>query len=69
MSSTSLNARLDGRVVATDLDRALQQLAEADQLRANAAALLGELDGTGLAEWLGYVSLDRLLAHRSHAGT
>ncbi|MGH1489966.1 MAG: DUF222 domain-containing protein [Acidimicrobiales bacterium] len=68
MSLTSLNARLDGRVVATDLDRALQQLAEADQLRANAASLLGELDGTGLAEWLGYVSLDRLVAHRSSRG-
>ncbi|MGH1489415.1 MAG: DUF222 domain-containing protein [Acidimicrobiales bacterium] len=68
MSLTSLDARLDGRVVATDLDRALQQLAEADQLRADAAALLGELDGTGLAEWLGYVSLDRLVAHRSSRG-
>ncbi|MGH1492210.1 MAG: DUF222 domain-containing protein [Acidimicrobiales bacterium] len=68
MSLTSLDARLDGRVVATDLDRALQKLAEADQLRASAAALLGDLDGTGLAEWLGYVSLDRLVAHRSACG-
>ncbi len=65
MSLTSVDTRLDGRVVATDLDRAIELLAVADQARADAAALLGELDGTGLAEWLGYVSLDRLVAHRS----
>ncbi len=68
MSLTSLDARLDGRVVATDLDRALQQLAEADRLRANAAVLLGGLDGAGLSRWLGYVSLERLVAHRTGCG-
>ncbi|MGH1494141.1 MAG: DUF222 domain-containing protein, partial [Acidimicrobiales bacterium] len=60
--------RLDGRVVATDLDRALQMLTEAEQLRSHAAVLLGGLDGAGLSRWLGYVSLERLVAHRTGCG-
>ncbi|MEM7321949.1 MAG: DUF222 domain-containing protein [Actinomycetota bacterium] len=50
---------------AADLDDALKLLAEADTLRAQAAALVGGLADSGLAEWLGYVSMARLVAHRS----
>jgi hypothetical protein len=72
MSLTSVDARLDGRRVAADLDRAIEQLAVAERARADAASALadvvGEVDGDGLAQWLGYVSLDRLVAHRSGVG-
>ncbi|MEL7210782.1 MAG: DUF222 domain-containing protein, partial [Actinomycetota bacterium] len=50
---------------ASDLDRAIELLRTADQLRAEAASLLGPLAESGLAEWLGYVSLERLVAHRT----
>ena len=61
-------ARLDGRVVATDLDRALQLLADAERARARAAALLGGLAETGLERFCGYVSWERLVAHRTGCG-
>ncbi|MEM9890818.1 MAG: DUF222 domain-containing protein [Actinomycetota bacterium] len=48
-----------------DLDRALGLLAAAEAFRVEAAGLLGAVAGTGLAAWLGYVSLERLIAHRS----
>lgn len=54
-----------GPVALADLDRALELLASADAQRAQAAALLGPLSATGVAEWLGYVSMDRLVAHRT----
>jgi hypothetical protein len=65
MTLTSERARLDGRVVATDLDRALELLADAERARAEAAILLGGLGTTGLERFLGYVSWERLVAHRS----
>lgn len=52
-------------VALADLDRALAWLADAEALRVRAAAALGSLAGSGVAEWLGYVSLERLVAHRS----
>ena len=55
----------DGPVRIADLDRAIGLLAEADVLRVEAAGLLGSLAGSGLAQWLGYVSLERLVAHRT----
>ena len=64
MTLTGERARLDGRVVATDLDRALEQLAEADRLRADAVVLLAGLQDTGLERFCGYVSWERLVAHR-----
>jgi hypothetical protein len=68
MTLTSDRARLDGRVVATDLDRAVALLAEAERARAAAALLLGRLCDTGLERFLGYVSLERLVAHRTGCG-
>jgi hypothetical protein len=72
MSLTSVDARLDGRRVAADLDRVLEQLAEAERVRvaavADLAGLVGEVDGECLARWLGYVSLERLITHRSGWG-
>ena len=68
MTLTSDRARLDGRVVATDLDRALELLAEAERARGGAAALLGGLQRSGLERFLGYVSWERLVAHRSGCG-
>jgi len=68
MISTSFDARLDGRVVAADLDRALELLHEAERAMAEATALLGELQGTGLERFLGYVSWERLVAHRTGHG-
>jgi hypothetical protein len=59
---------LDGPVLAVDVDHAVKLLAEADALRAEAAALLGPLEGSGLAEWCGYVSLPRMVAHRAGVG-
>jgi len=61
-------ARLDGRVVATDLDRALVLLRESERARSEAAALLGGLQGSELERFLGYVSWERLIAHRSRCG-
>ena len=55
----------DGPVQVADLDRALGLLAEAEALRVEAVGLLGSLAGSGLAHWLGYVSLERLVAHRT----
>ncbi|MEM9651913.1 MAG: DUF222 domain-containing protein [Actinomycetota bacterium] len=52
-------------VRAADLDDALKLLADADALRSKAAALVGGLADSGLAQWLGYVSMERLVAHRS----
>ncbi len=51
-----------------DLERALSLLGEAEVLRVEAATLLGPLVHTGVAAWLGYVSLERLVAHRTRAG-
>lgn len=68
MTLTSDRARLDGRVVATDLDRALELLNEAERARSEAAMLLGGLQGTELERFLGYVSWERLIAHRSGCG-
>ncbi len=62
-------ARLDGRVVATDLDRALELLQESERARREAAALLGGLQSSGLERFLGYVSWERLIDHRSRCGT
>lgn len=53
-----------GTVRAADLDDALKLLADADALRAEAAVLVGGLADSGLAQWLGYVSMERLIAHR-----
>lgn len=55
----------DGPVAIADLDEALALLASADAQRARAAELLGSVAGSGVAEWLGYVSLERLVAHRT----
>lgn len=57
-----------GPAASGDLERALLLLGEAEALRVEAATLLGPLVHTGVAEWLGYVSLERLVAHRSRAG-
>ena len=65
MALTGGATRLDGPVVADDLDRAVELLAVAERARCAAAALLGPLEETGLARWLGYVSLQRLVAHRT----
>lgn len=54
--------------MATDLDRALELLARSERARAEAAALLGGLQGTELERFLGYVSWERLVAHRSGCG-
>ena len=48
-----------------DLDRAFELLAEADSVLAEAAGLLAGFCGSGVAQWLGYVSMPRLVAHRS----
>ena len=61
-------ARLDGRVVAADLDRAIELLADAERARSRAAVLLGGLVGTDLERFLGYVSWERLVAHRTGRG-
>ena len=61
-------ARLDGRVVATDLDRALELLEQAERARAEAATLLAGLQTTGLERFCGYVSWERLVAHRTACG-
>ncbi len=55
-------------MVETHLERALEKLADAERLRTEAAALLGAVDGTGFHELLGYVSLERLVAHRTRSG-
>jgi len=55
-------------VVATDLDRALELLQESERARSEAAALLGGLQGSELERFLGYVSWERLIAHRSRCG-
>ncbi|MEM7324429.1 MAG: DUF222 domain-containing protein [Actinomycetota bacterium] len=57
--------RRSGRatVCAADLDDALKLLAESDALRSQAAVLIGGLADSGLAEFLGYVSMERLVAH------
>ncbi|MEM7326498.1 MAG: DUF222 domain-containing protein [Actinomycetota bacterium] len=52
-------------VRAADLDDALKLLAEADTLRSQTAVLVGGLADSGLAEFLGYVSIERLVAHRN----
>ncbi|MEM9656707.1 MAG: DUF222 domain-containing protein [Actinomycetota bacterium] len=52
-------------VRSADLDDALKLLAEADALRAKAASLVGALADSGLAQFHGYVSMERLVAHRS----
>lgn len=54
-----------GLVAFADVERALGLLGEAEALRAEAASLLGRLAATGVAEWLGYVSLERMVAHRT----
>ncbi|MEM9653618.1 MAG: DUF222 domain-containing protein [Actinomycetota bacterium] len=51
-------------VRAADLDDALKLLAEADALRVEAAALIGPLADSGLAQFRGYVAIERLVAHR-----
>ncbi|MEM9889729.1 MAG: DUF222 domain-containing protein [Actinomycetota bacterium] len=53
-----------GHKALSELQRALALLAEAESLWADAAMALGRVAGSGVAEWLGYVSLERLLAHR-----
>jgi hypothetical protein len=68
MTLTSDRARLDGRVVAADLDRALELLAVAERARAEAASLVGGLLGSDLERFLGYVSWERLVAHRTGCG-
>ena len=57
-----------GSIPATDLDRALGLLATAERATAEAGLLLGGIAGSGLAQWLGYVSLERLVAHRTGCG-
>ncbi len=49
---------------ASALDDAVGLLAEAERLRSEAVAVLGRFEGSGLAEFCGYPSLARLLAHR-----
>ncbi|MEL7207996.1 MAG: DUF222 domain-containing protein [Actinomycetota bacterium] len=53
---------------ASDLDHAIELLQHADRLRAEAAMLLGPFAEGDLARWLGYVSLERLVAHRTGGG-
>jgi hypothetical protein len=64
-SSGRCDERAKAGVRAGDLDEALALLAEADGLRAQAASLVGRLADSGLAQWLGYASMERLVAHRS----
>lgn len=52
-------------VVAADLDRALDLLATANELRTEAATLLGPLATTDLARFLGFTSIERLVAHHT----
>jgi hypothetical protein len=49
------------------MDRVVDLLVEADSLRSEAARLLGPLADSGLAQWLGYVSMERLVAHQTRS--
>lgn len=52
---------------AAALNRVVDLLVEADSLRSEAARLLGPLADSGLAQWLGYVSMERLVAHQTRS--
>jgi hypothetical protein len=55
-------------VALSDLDDALALLVQAEQTKAQAAVLLGRVADADLARWLGYVSTERLVAHRTGSG-
>jgi hypothetical protein len=63
--SASETERETATTRAGDVDRALELLADADRLRLQAAELLGPLADSDLAQWLGYVSMERLVAHQT----
>ncbi|MEM8924687.1 MAG: DUF222 domain-containing protein [Actinomycetota bacterium] len=51
----------------SDLDRAFAALADAEAALGEAARLLAGFDGSGVDRWLGYVSMERMIAHRARS--
>ncbi|MEM8924962.1 MAG: DUF222 domain-containing protein, partial [Actinomycetota bacterium] len=49
----------------SDLDAAFARLADAETALGDAARLLAGFDGSGVDHWLGYVSMERMVAHRA----